>query len=182
VINQDVRHIIEAELRSGEKLLWCDIPARMHKPLMPISYSIFIVFWLVGLISMVSFGGFLEAANTSALFIAIPLFMLCAGLLMLWFAIKAVFAPSKHIYGLTNSRAIIVENRGKGPVRSFGANELSNYSRKGGTDIGTLEFVGPSMVTVSLDLSSLSGRGFYEIQDPKYVENLIYKNILKDRN
>ncbi len=182
MINEALRHIIEAELRSGEKLLWCDSPARMPKPLMPIFYTLFVIIWLVGLIFMLRFGGFLAAAKTSFAFIAIPLFMLGAGLLILWFSVKAVFAPSKQIYGLTNSRAIIAENYGKGPIRSFGANELSNYSRKGSTDIGTLEFVGPSLTSANFNMSSLSGSGFYEIQDPKYVENLIYKNILKDRN
>ena len=97
MINEDVREIIEAELQPGEKLLWADKPARMPKPMMMIGYCIFSGLWLIGLISMIIFGGFLEAASSSFIFLAIPLFMLLFGLGIFLFSLRALRAPSRQL-------------------------------------------------------------------------------------
>lgn len=160
MIDSDIRHIVERELVSGEKLLWAGRPMKMPLPWLAIGYLIFIIIWFIGFLNMFFFGGFSEffteePFSVSALpFLLIPAFILCVGLAILWGTARLIRRPAKQIYGLTQNRGLIIENKGKGPVHSIRPAELASLTRKGGSDIGTLEFRSPNLMQFQFNLSN----------------------------
>ena len=180
----DIRHIIENELTSGERLLWSGAPQKAYWSPLMMFYVIFILIWLLGVLGFL-FAGLSQMGKGSAgmRFVFVPAVMTFVGLLFLWITIKALRGPAKQLYGLTDRRGLIIENFGKGPVRSLGPNELANLTRKSASDtMGTLKFQGPSFTQFSFDLSNLMGVAFYNITNPRDVENIIFSKILQNRS
>ncbi len=181
--DSDIRHIIENELTSGERLLWSGAPQKPYWSPLMIFYVIFICLWLLGVLSFL-IGALYQMGEgpTGIVYLAVPTFMTLIALAFLWLSLKALRAPGRQVYGLTNRRGLIVENFGKGRVRSLGPNELANLTRKSAIKtMGTLQFQGPSFYQISFDSSNLLGIAFYNIADPKDVENIIFNKILGDR-
>lgn len=183
--NSEHKHLIEQELSSGERLLWSGVPQKAPLPKLALFYLIFISIWLCGVLAFLMVGLLTNVVPNNGtirlIFALVPGFMLLVGLLFFWVALRAVRRPSKQVYGLTTRRGLIIENHGKGPVRSLSKDELANLTRKGGTTMGTLQFQGPRLSQFDLTLSNLAGVAFHNISDPKRVENIIFQKIIGDR-
>ena len=181
--DSDIRNIIEHELSTGEKLLWSGAPQKAYRPPLLVFYLIFISFWLCFvLVFLVAGLSQLGKDPIGALFVAVPVFMFLFGLLFFRMTYKALRRPGKQIYGLTNRRGLIIENYGRGPIRSLGPDDLANLTRKGDPSMGSLQFQGPRFSQFSFDLSNLAGVAFYNIANPKNVENIIFNKILQNRS
>ncbi len=179
MIDAEIRDIIKQELTTGEKLLWSGAPQKAYWPPLLIFYLIFISFWLCLVFVFLVVGlSQLGKEPVAALFVAVPGLMFLFGLLFLWISYKALRRPGKQIYGLTNRRGLIIDNYGQGTIRSLGPDDLASLTRKGGSSMGTLQFQGPRFNQFSFDLSNLSGVAFYNITNPKEVENIIFGKIL----
>ena len=183
MINENIRHIIEAELQSDEKLLWADKPSQFPFSGKYFFVLLFVVIWcsLTLPVTMLLFLGSVpteqmrDGPGAGLLFKVIPLLFWGFGLLMLFMASRFFFAPSRQIYGLTDRRAIIVERFLTSGVHTIHKEELSEIVREGHADCGSL------IIRKRVHLAPRGwpyyqrmGLGFYKIKNPKLVENLIH--------
>ncbi len=188
MIDPELRDIITPELAEGEALLWAGRPQKRPSNLLATGFFLFALAWLSGILTWIYHALTHETAyflkfpqNIFSLFI-IGVFLLIGGQI-LKHAFIAMKRPARQIYGLTQNRGIILENLGKGDVRSLGKSELGSFLRKGNIEIGTLEFHSPELKSnkINLHMYDMTGIAFHNVANPKAVENIIFNNILKDR-
>ena len=181
MINEDVRHIVEAELREGETLLWADKPSKKPISFMAIYITGFSIVWTTMAIGFVGAGAFASlfsvatvedkatAAGTAAfgaVFSIVSLLFVAIGVGMILWGLKMLIGPSKEIYALTNQRGIVLSPFIKYRITSLSYEILKNSERKGDHQLGTLTF------TNQTELNA-----FLKIKNPKQVEDLIHKTF-----
>jgi hypothetical protein len=182
---------VQAELRSGERLVWTGqpVPTRFARPaiglvLFGIPWTAFAVFWIV-MASGMMFGGIGLAGN--GFFACFPLFgipfvLIGIGLLTspLWMRRKA----RQTVYALTDRRAIIWAAGWFGgvEVRSYTGEGLGKMVRRDYPD-GTGDLVFEEVVSVGRDSDGYmrtrrTERGFIAIREVREVEELVRRTLL----
>ena len=189
MINPDVRHIIEPELRSGEKLLWADKPAKFPLSFMMIYILGFSIVWTlfaIGFFGAVVFGSFFDAnvgetsndaVEAGAIRIGFSIFsflFVVIGVGMIVQGLKMLISPSKEIYALTNQRGIIISPFFKYRIASLSPENLKNLERKGDPELGTLTFASKGNGMMGMKPYQTELNAFLKIKNPKQVEDLIY--------
>ncbi len=192
MINEDIRHIIEAELREGEVLLWADKPVK--RPITGIGVlrggihifgMVFICFWLLVVL-------FTEVAN-----LALKIVFISVGLIFALFAIgmrkqpfKHLFGPAYEVYAITDKRAIIISPYWRLEKASINSDDMADVLVKGSDTLGTVIFpkikipvfvyAGHKKYWDAFDAWQKSDLGaFHRIKNPREVENLIHKTFLE---
>ena len=192
MINRDVRKAVETELRAGETLLWADKPAKMPLSFMALYMSGFSLVWTTMAVSFVGVGavtafmgeGSSETADTAAFgiaFFAISLLFVFVviGVCMFLWGLKLLIGPSKELYAITNQRGIVISPFLKYRVANLSPEILRNSERKGRPDLGTLTFMGKGNGFMGMWMNPYQTElnAFQKIQNPKQVEDLIYKTF-----
>lgn len=194
MINSDVRSNVDAELRSGEKLLWANKPHKFPFSFMALYITGFSFVWTAISISFVGIGAITsifgastsdtatEVAGSSAFGIAfstISLLFVCIGIGMFLWGLKMLIGPSKEIYAITNQRGIIISPFFKYRVASLSPENLKNSERKGSPDLGTLTFTnkGSGMMGMWMNPYQTELNAFRKIKNPKKLEDLIHKTF-----
>ena len=197
-INEDIRHIVEAELQQGEKLLWADIPTKFpfyKSTFLAMIFSLWVLIICVGIIG----GGTLLAStaeyksNGSVLSFAvaivvslIAIIFLCA--ILMHNPVKLFFAPSKEIYALTDQRGLVVCSF-LGP--RFGVLNTVDFStmvRVGDRAIGTLWFGETNafgkynIIDWHFMYGTVCVNAFRNIKNPSEVEALIRNTFLERKS
>ncbi len=194
MINSEIRGVVEGELRSGEKLLWADKPAKFPLSFMAIYITGFSIVWTLMAIGFVGVGLLTtivgpvvaetgsEAAGGAAfglLFVGMSLFFVCIGAGMILWGLKMLIGPSREIYALTNQRGIIISPFMRYRIASLSPESLRNSERKGNPELGTLTFTNKSTGWMAMWMNPYQTElsAFQKIENPKMVENLIHKTF-----
>lgn len=202
MINEDIRHIIEAELRPDESLIWADSPASFPINFMGIYVLLFSIVWcsiVFGAIGVGAFGGFegtselpdsadeeLTESDISAggliigsLFgLAFVSIFVGAGLLNLLMGLKMTIGPAKQLYAITSERIIILDKFFSSRVASFRPDQLAQIERNGNDSIGSLTFGSAQSNFFSRNMYWKTPLNkFHKIQHPRDVENLIHQTF-----
>ena len=196
MINEEVRHIIEPELGEGEKLLWTDKAVRgfeLRKIIIK-AYNFFAKWFLLFFIFISSIAvvyGYLsffdivrvepkeEKEVVDGLIIGGPV-LLISGIfgffLFKWageFAVEITEAVEHEVYAITSRRGLIISPYFKHRIRTISESDLKKH-KVTGKDIGRLSFP-PDRKSLPSFYGSLFN--FYNIQNPKYVSELIRQNF-----
>ena len=198
MINEEVRHIVEAELNPNEKLLWADKPAKRPYPWRGVyraafwcCWMLFVCYWLFGVITAAEF----ISTLLKIVFIFVGVLFLVFGFALRKTYLKGFLGAKYEIYGLTNQRAIVLSPLWKGQQfinwrgydhsrNSIAGDELDtiNVDVSADSSIGTIIFSGwwdkiryswyvfPNPETPKL-LSNLNG--FRNINNPLLVADLL---------
>ena len=131
--------VIERQLNNGERLLWTGKPDAGRTALKYIPFSIFAVFWLgmctviFGGMAFVT-GGMSQAVGGSMMpgvgitsFMAIP--FVVAGLGFLFSPVLAAIGASNTVYGITDSRLLIVKSFISTSVRTYRREDIRDLER-----------------------------------------------------
>lgn len=197
MINEDIRSIVESELRSDEKLLWADKPHKFPLSFMAVYLTGFSIVWTLMAISFAGVGVFasLFGATTSdstaevagigafgAVFSIVSLLFVAIGIGMVLLGLKMLIGPSKEVYALTNQRGIIISPFFKYRIASLSRDVLENSERKGAPDLGTLTFTakGGGIMGMWMNPYQTELNSFRKIQNPKQIEDLIHRTF-KDK-
>ena len=192
MINEEVRHIIEPELRTKEKLLWADKPSKKPISFMALYITGFSIVWTTMAVGFVGVGTFAsmfgatsadskaEAAGTAAfgaVFSIISLLFVAIGVGMVFWGLKMLIGPSKDINAITNQRGVIISPFIKYRIASLSPENLKNSERKGGPNLGTLTFTnkGNGIMGMWMNPYHTELNAFQKIKNPKQVEDLIHK-------
>lgn len=194
MINEDVRHIVEAELQPGETLLWADKPHErpitshgLFRGGMHIFGLIFILIWT-----------FLALIENNYANLALKLTFVLFGIAFFLFALamrhqplKHLFGPAKEVYGLTNKRGIIISPYWRKEVATIPAEKALDLSLSGNMEIGTIQFnqvrvknrfgiAGNPRYWDVFDLSWKSDLGsFHKVRNPLEIQRLINRTFLQ---
>jgi len=196
MINSDVKPTIEAELRSGERLLWADKPSKFPLSFIAIYITGFSLVWTSMAISFVGVGFFASivgpaAAETSAeatgvgafgiMLSVISLLFVCVGIGMILWGLKMLVGPSREIYAITDQRGIIVSPFIKYRIVSLSSEALANSERKGRPEMGTLTFKSQTNGWMSLMMNPYQTElaAFQNINNPEKVEDLIHTTFFR---
>lgn len=193
MINSDVRNIVETELRAGENLLWADKPYKFPLSFTAIYIFGFSVVWTTIAVSFVGVGAItsllggaggetaIESAGAAAFgvtFSIISLIFVGVGIGMFLWGLKMLIGPSKELYAITNQRGIIISPFLKYRVATLSPEVLKNSERKGRPDLGTLTFnKGNGIMGMWMNPYQTELNAFQKIENPKRVEDLIYKTF-----
>jgi len=194
MINPDVKLIVEAELRNGERLLWADKPSKFPISFMAIYIVGFSIVWTTIAVSFVGVGAFVSIVGSSAaetsteaasaggvgiIFSLVSLLFVCVGIGMVVWGLKMLIGPSKEIYAVTNQRGIIISPFIKYRIVSLSAEALANSERKGRPERGTLSFHNNTNNWMALMMNPYQTElaAFRKINNPKQVEELIHKTF-----
>jgi hypothetical protein len=177
-LSPQLRSLVDAEVKSGERIMWLDqpIPGRIARATIPIvlfaiPWTAFAIFWIAGA------SGF-KRPDFSHGFGFFPLFgipFLLVGVGMLSSPFWARRAARRCIYVLTDRRAIIIRGswRGSVSVRSVEAEGLTDLQRKQNAD-------GSGDLIFSQDIRpagnggrQLTAVGFLAVRDVKSVEDRV---------
>jgi len=182
--DQELRQVFESALRKDEKLLWAGRPKTGSIDSRYLFHTLFIAFWLVmvffigGTGMLASLGS--DSPGVVALpFMLIPLIMMAFGLAFFAFSVAGLTAPSRHLYAVTNKRAIVYGGRFQRAYNSRMKGQISDVCRSGNDEIGTLKFVQGNdlgMMAVFMTMSAPSDK-FFNIEKPADVEALIFDNL-----
>lgn len=185
MINEDVRHIIEAELTEGEELLWADKPSAFPINIFDVCAVIFFL-WFAIVMYNINYTSFSANKYFTVIMGVMPFYL---GLVALTPILRA-FLRSREVYAITSKRVLLQSYVLK---RSF-------KSIDGFKDINTLNFFAEGTLTfiphghlkwhALSDTMVLLGFGFgsrmpekkdkfHKIQNLEFVENLIRKNFLQ---
>lgn len=152
MINEEVRHILEAELNPNEKLLWADKPAKRPYPWRGVyraafwcCWMLFVCYWLFGVITAAEFASTL----LKIVFIFVGVLFLIFGFAIRKTYLKGFLGPKYEIYGLTNQRAIILSPLWKGQ-------KFINWR---GHDHSRNSIAGDELNTIKVDISADSSIG-----------------------
>lgn len=141
MINEEVRQIVQSELRPKEKLLWADKPAKRPISFIAIYITGFSIVWTTMAVSFVGAGAFAslfgavaaesksEAAGTAvfgAVFSIVSLLFVAIGITMVLWGLKMLIGPNREIYALTNQRGIIISPFFKYRIASLSPENLKN--------------------------------------------------------
>jgi len=184
VINEEVEHIIKAELREGERIVWSGAPEQPPRTMGQSFQFVFSCIWLtmvvliflpVGLVT--AFSG--EESAFGWFFTFFILLFVLVGIGMVILNYRALKAPNFEVYAITNQRGLILSTYRKIMVTSLSPNDLLSSERKPRRDgLATLSFgTGPSSIfeIQSAMFGMKTQTSFKNISDSKEVENLIYK-------
>ncbi|WP_427450176.1 hypothetical protein [Litorimonas sp. WD9-15] len=186
MINADVMSLVEAELHSGERLLWADKSRKMAMTILEKGIVGFLVFWLfmVALITLPTFFSGSETFKITVndvpktvglkeylLFLSIfPIF----GFGMLAFVLAVVKIRTGQVYAVTNQRSILISKFIMCRVSSIFHGQINRIERSGKSDFGTIEFVtSESRSFFFRGMNLLQMRAFSGIENPKHVEALL---------
>ena len=196
VLDPEVRNKINAELQSGERLLWAAQPipglyARGAWPLMifGLVFTGFSVFWIGGAGAMIWFSddGPADDAGIGRIFNCFPLFGLpffAVGMGLVTSPIWMRRAAKRSIYAVTDRRAIICQGRPWGGVeiRSFGPGDLTSMTRvelsNGAGDLVFRELLTESYDSKGHRTSNRKVIGFVAIEGVHDVENLVRTQLI----
>jgi hypothetical protein len=197
MINEDIRHIVEAELREGEKIIWADRPRKHPFSQGALFYLIFASMWTfamlflffpVGVISLIdSFLIVTESEDAPSKSFSVVFTLMCLSLIFIGFlmfrqSIKNIIGPRSEVYGLTLSRGIIVSRFWGKRIASLSPQKLLVIERSEKNGVGTLLFDAnnpPSQAYASFISLEAPLNAFRNIQNPRDVETLIYETFLK---
>ena len=190
MINEEVEHIIEAELREGEELLWADKPEK--RPITGIGIlrggvhifvMVFTGYWLLAVT-------FSEAASLTLkiLFILFGLFFAAFAIGMRKQPFKHLFGPAHEIYAITNKRAIIISPYWRLERVDLSSDDMVDFFIKGNDELGTIIFpkikipvfvyAGHKKYWDAFDTWQKSDLGaFHKIKNPYEVKNLIHQTF-----
>ena len=201
MINEEIRHIVEAELEPGEELLWAEKPSRFPVIGYAVFGLIFTFFWCLFVlvfifIAIAGMSGSEQALELSTLetpsnnttsegagmfsllFLILPSVFLLFGIHGLYQSIKQFIGPSRQAYALTSKRAIIFDKFLSNRIVSLQGAEFSKIERRGSDQIGSLQFGKPSSYFDIGMFPSSPLNAFLNIPNPKSVETLIRKTFL----
>jgi len=169
MINPDVKLLVEAELKTGEKLLWADKPRQFPLRRIGLLYIFTGIFWIVLLSAIIkpifaSLGADVETGVGSMFPSSSLIFFLVGGLV--------IFIPTKEAYALTDQRGLILWRFPYRRVASLSAELMLNSRHSGDEHIGTLNF--DHLFWVS-PMRLLFKKSFKKISNPKQVEGLIHR-------
>lgn len=185
MINEEVRHIIEPELRPNERLIWVDRPASFPMNFTGVFLLTFSAFWCFIVLSIGVFanGGEEVVPETGEAspflfwFVFVSLF-LSLGLFQAFSGLKMVIGPSKQVYAITSERVIILDRFFSSRVASFRPDQLSQIEREGNDIKGDLTFWStPSNLSYASGPWKTPLNKFHKIRHPRDVENLIHQTF-----
>lgn len=152
MINEDIRHIIEPELREGEELLWVDKPSKLVFSAIEKSMIIFLVFWLV-MVCLISLPGILTSNGSHKVtvngvekyvslteYLAFLSIFPLIGLGMLAIVFGYAYLRTGHYYGITDKRAIIISKFLGKRVASLAPDKMSKIETSGTKELGSVSF------------------------------------------
>jgi len=184
-LSPQLRTLVDAEIRSGERIIWLDqpIPGRMARSTLPIvlfgiPWTAFAIFWMAGA------SGF-KRPDFSHGFGFFPLFgvpFVLIGFGMLSSPFWARRSSRRSIYVLTDKRAIVIRGtwRGSITVRSFERERLTDLQRKQNAD-GSGDLIFARDVRRDSDGDRYSTDvGFLGIRDVKNVEDMVRSLVKRD--
>ncbi|VTR97160.1 hypothetical protein [Tuwongella immobilis] len=195
---------VQAELQSGERLLWVGQPdpMRMAKQALPavlfgIPWTAFAIFWVAGAATMMGgFGGEDRPqipGGFGGLFSCFPLFglpFILIGLAMLTSPYWLYRQAKQTCYALTDRRAILWQSGfwGSVNVRSYRPDALGKMTRTDYAD-GTGDLIFEELLTLNSHRSSratmnttMTRHGFIAIRKVREVEMLLRRVLLPDEN
>ena len=122
MINEEVRHIIEAELNDDEKLLWADKPAKRPYPWRGVCRAGFWCVWMLFVSVFICIFVFGDSSSSNVgptltmrlIFISVGTVMFFSGYALRKTYLKGFLGPKYEVYGLTNKRAIVLSPLWKG--------------------------------------------------------------------
>ena len=173
-MDHEIKNVIEAELQTGEKLLWADKPQRF-----PIHFMFLMGTILGGLFSLIGIifwlGTLITGTYGATVFLTVWTGM---AMFFFWSYSKNLLGPSTQIFAITTKRAIIVERQGANRISSLNKSSFNQIQRTGNDDIGSLQFGNPpSVFQMGLNMQ-MPLTTFHKISNPREVENLIRKTFL----
>lgn len=190
MINEDVRHIVEAELREGEKLIWADkpqIPPSGKKAVLYLIITSFmaLVFFLCSLISLESGNIFFDKYWRIMVWVLVPLFLIESVKEFLQFQ----KARQSTYYALTTERVLIITQQTSRQIHEYTRENLywlkPKLKKRNGmwvSDFGDIEIVPKPEVSwgkpsYSEDLLS-QNKKIQNIPNVYRVMEMIFQNIL----
>lgn len=186
VINEDIRHIVEAELREGEELLWADKSRKLSFSVMEKSIIGFLVFWLaccfliVLPITLLGDEPYKVTVNGVEKFVGLWEYLMflsifpAFALLMFAWVLGFAYLRTGHFYAITDKRVFIISKLFGKRVASFHPDKLGKIQRyKTKTDFGSINFFSEThkkfdALMKPFELQTLSG-----IKNLREVESLI---------
>ena len=206
MINEDVRYIVEAELREGEELLWADKPEGIAVEIYDILGMLFYTFFIISIIPLlypqvgilyypqgeILYPILIDMQEFKYFYLFFHFILLTAGFWLLRIVLNIVFR-TRHIYAITSYRVIAktsVFHRKFYQVENFQRVDVSKtqnlgvltFVPKGETDLGllwlNLEKVG--IVYRGLFWSHEKDKltKFYRILDADFVAKLVKLTFL----
>lgn len=198
VLDPDVRNRINAELQTGERLLWAAQPipalyARSAWPMMlfGLVFTGFSLFWIGGAAGMLWFsdhGPVHEGFGIGRIFSCFPLFGLpffAVGMGLVTSPIWMRRAARRSIYAVTDRRAIVCQGRAWGGVeiRSFGPGDLTAMTRiergNGAGDLIFREGYSESFDSEGHRTSNRKVIGFVAVEGVHDVEHLVRTQLIE---
>ena len=173
IIDQDLRNLVKPELRAGEKLLWADKPRRFPLNIWTSYFLGFSIVWTLMAVTITRATG--EDSGVVP-FNVIGIVFPIIGILFVIAGLFVFISPSKEIYAVTNHRGVILKRFLLRNTLSLSPEKMSNPERRGGSDIGTLNFESGMPRTTG---QMFFRKSFKNISNPKQVEDLIYKTFQK---
>jgi len=179
VINEDVRHIVEAELVEGERLLWADKPSKFPIEWLDVFTLAFYLYFL-GL-TYVSLENFIEIAREilpvygkylPLLWVAYVCFLACR-------VVLRMLRRNWSVYGVTNGRIFIKSNLLWSQVESL--DNVKDVNRTGDNTLATIVFFPIGYTSLFDRLSEVYRYGrrrtwfpkFYNVPNVERLETLI---------
>jgi hypothetical protein len=176
--------IVQDELASDEKLLWCGKPtpqrafwAASFIWFFAVPWTAFAIFWIWGAAGMGSDMGERPLSPGFNMRFIFPLFGLpfvFVGLGMLSAPFWAYSKATKTVYGITNKRLLIIVDTGRSrTVQSYGSDDIGDIKRTERPDkSGDLTFA-QQMTSTSKGGQRTTDIGFLGIPEVRSVENLL---------
>lgn len=173
IIDQELKDKILPELRAGEKLIWADKPQKFPMNYIGLIYIVFAIVWAIIVVTIIrplfSNAGALDVDMVIPVFSYFSVFFFLLGLLLL-------IIPTRETYAVTDQRGLIFWRFPMRRVASLSPETLTNLSRTGKEEIGTLNAEsGPPRTPMQMAFK----KSFKNISNPKQVEDLIYKTFQK---
>lgn len=177
----ELRDMVERELREGEKLLWVGQPARgrfivesLPAFLFAIPWTAFAVFWIIGAAGF-SMPDFRDGFDFFPLF-GLPFVLV--GLGMLSMPLWAMRRARRTVYAVTDRRAIVFDGGWWTTVASFTPEQLApTHRRHTRGDRGDVIFGPQSPAAASVSSSPACVRGFLGVPDVAQVERLLRRVV-----
>lgn len=199
MINESIRHIVDAEIIPGEKLLWVDKSTGKELWILLVGFIFFIVF-TVGFIAPIVMA--ISADDVSKLkfdyngipanqlddvrdLVPILIFAIISVLIYVGLCIWLFIRFKSQIYAVTDARVIIICTCFPNSVKSLSGQSLGQMVRTGNEKRGTLTFLGSNRTLFAkffMPTMSYLNPKFLTIQSPRDVEALIQKNFLSKGN
>ena len=171
-----LKNMVDAELESGEKIVWLDMPrpsyftpAAIGAFLFGIPWTAFSIFWMFGA-SGFKVPEFNDGLSLFPLF-GVPFVLIGIGLLSspLWAYRKAL----KTVYVITNRRAITFEGGRMTTIHSYPPEKLRDIHRKEKADGSGDVIIAQHSWTDSDGGKRTEALGFMRIKDVKKVERML---------